>query len=60
VAPGEVFTSFHFPDTQTNALTSQFTDVTGCPEYKVTAVALRRRPVPHQDHAGDPAMIRSP
>ncbi|HET8659563.1 MAG TPA: formate dehydrogenase subunit alpha, partial [Micromonosporaceae bacterium] len=43
VAPGEVFTSFHFPDTPTNALTSQATDnVTGCPEYKVTAVALRR------------------
>jgi formate dehydrogenase major subunit len=41
VAPGEVFTSFHFPDTPTNALTSPATDVTGCPEYKVTAVALR-------------------
>ena len=42
VAPGEVFTSFHFPDTPTNALTSNATDtVTGCPEYKLTAVSLR-------------------
>ena len=42
VAPGEVFTTFHFPDTPTNALTSTAADaVTGCPEYKVTAVALR-------------------
>src|SRR6266511_2162251 len=43
VAPGEVFTSFHFSETPTNTLTSDATDpVTGCPEYKVTAVALRR------------------
>jgi formate dehydrogenase major subunit len=41
VAPGEVFTTFNFPDTPTNALTSDATDTaTGCPEYKVTAVSL--------------------
>ena len=42
VAPGQLFTAFNFPDTPTNALTSDVTDtVTGCPEYKVTAVSLR-------------------
>ncbi|MBF6301333.1 formate dehydrogenase subunit alpha [Nocardia amamiensis] len=45
VAPGQVFTAFHFPQAPTNELTSSRTDeVTDCPEYKVTAVALR--PVP--------------
>ncbi len=47
VAPGQVFTAFHFPDAPGNLLTSAHTDrVTGCPEYKVTAVALRRAPTP--------------
>ncbi|MEO3741852.1 formate dehydrogenase subunit alpha [Plantactinospora sp. B5E13] len=42
VAPGQVFTTFAFPDRPTNALTSDCADTTtGCPEYKVTAVALR-------------------
>jgi formate dehydrogenase major subunit len=42
VAPGELFTAFSFPDSPTNALTSDATaTATGCPEYKVTAVALR-------------------
>ncbi|MGI8334292.1 molybdopterin dinucleotide binding domain-containing protein [Actinomadura scrupuli] len=42
VAPGEVFAAFHFPGTPSNQLTSAHTDtITGCPEYKVTAVALR-------------------
>jgi len=41
VIPGELFTTFSFPDTPTNALTSDATDTeTGCPEYKVTAVSL--------------------
>jgi predicted molibdopterin-dependent oxidoreductase YjgC len=39
---GEVFMSFHFPGSPANALTSgTVDDVTGCPEYKVTAVQLR-------------------
>jgi formate dehydrogenase major subunit len=43
VAPGEVFTTFNFPEAPANALTSDAADeVTGCPEYKVTAVSLRR------------------
>ncbi|WP_233515153.1 formate dehydrogenase subunit alpha [Marinitenerispora sediminis] len=45
VAPGELFTAFHFPDAPANVLTSGFADtVTGCPEYKVSAVALRPAP----------------
>jgi formate dehydrogenase major subunit len=43
VAPGQAFTAFHFPQAPVNELTSARTDeVTDCPEYKVTAVALRR------------------
>lgn len=43
MAPGEVFTAFHFPTASSNRLTSAHTDtVTGCPEYKVTAVTLRK------------------
>jgi formate dehydrogenase alpha subunit len=39
VSPGELFLAFHFPGTPVNELTSGWTDeVTGCPEYKVTAV----------------------
>jgi formate dehydrogenase major subunit len=42
VAPGELFLGFHFPATPTNLLTSSVGDeVTSCPEYKVTAVAVR-------------------
>lgn len=42
VAPGQLFMDFHFPDTLANALTSDVSDeFTSCPEYKVTAVAVR-------------------
>jgi predicted molibdopterin-dependent oxidoreductase YjgC len=42
VSPGEVFLAFHFPDAPVNQLTSGWTDeVTGCPEYKVTAVRIQ-------------------
>jgi formate dehydrogenase major subunit len=42
VARGELFLGFHFPATMTNLLTSAVVDdVTSCPEYKVTAVAVR-------------------
>jgi formate dehydrogenase major subunit len=41
VAPGQVFAGFHFPGTAVNSLTSPVGDeVTGCPEYKLTAVRL--------------------
>ena len=43
VAPGNVFLSFHFPEVMTNLLTGQGSDpLTRCPEYKVSAVAVRR------------------
>ncbi len=43
ILPGTVFLSFHFPETHANALTSHFVDEKSkCPEYKVTAVAVRR------------------
>ena len=43
VAPGELFMGFHFPDALANLLTSEATDeVTSCPEYKLTAVRVRR------------------
>jgi predicted molibdopterin-dependent oxidoreductase YjgC len=42
MAPGEVFMAFHFPEALANELTSPASDdVTACPEYKVTAVAVR-------------------
>ncbi|MFI7604474.1 formate dehydrogenase subunit alpha [Micromonospora sp. NPDC049366] len=42
VGPGQLFTTFAFPETSTNALTSDVADAeTGCPEYKITAVSLR-------------------
>jgi pyruvate,water dikinase len=41
VAPGTVFLSFHFPETETNAATGGGRDgVTDCPEYKLTAVRV--------------------
>jgi len=43
VSPGSLFLSFHFPDTATNAVTGNVRDrLTGCPEYKVTAVEVHR------------------
>jgi formate dehydrogenase alpha subunit len=43
VPPGVVFMSFHFPDSQTNRVTSDVLDrVSGCPEYKVVPVEVAR------------------
>ncbi len=43
VAPGTLFTSFHFPATATNALLSSSADDSSkCPEYKVSAVRVER------------------
>jgi len=42
IEPGHVFTAFHFPEVRTNLLLGSSADVnTSCPEYKVTAVAVR-------------------
>ena len=41
VAPGVVYTTFHFPETQANVVTTEYSDwATSCPEYKVTAVQV--------------------
>ena len=41
IAPGHVFTAFHFPETRTNLLIGQSADInTSCPEYKVVAVSV--------------------
>ena len=39
VQPGVVYTTFHFPDSGANVITTDNSDwATNCPEYKVTAV----------------------
>ncbi len=51
LAPGQVFSGFHFPAAGVNELTSSLgDDVTGCPEYKLTAVRLR--PLPATTNGG--------
>jgi formate dehydrogenase alpha subunit len=56
VAPGNVFLSFHFPEVKTNLLTSANADPTvGCPEYKVTAVDVRKVP---GDHPPPPSLAK--
>jgi len=55
VAPGVVYTTFHNPVTQTNVVTTEYSDwATDCPEYKVTAVQVSRTNGPtdwQQDYA---------
>ncbi|HWK47774.1 MAG TPA: formate dehydrogenase subunit alpha [Stellaceae bacterium] len=41
--PGVVYTTFHHPKTGANVITTDYTDwATNCPEYKVTAVQVRK------------------
>jgi formate dehydrogenase major subunit len=41
--PGVVYTTFHHPVTGANVITTEFSDwATNCPEYKVTAVQIRK------------------
>ena len=43
VQAGVVYTTFHNPETAANVVTTDFSDwATNCPEYKVTAVQVRR------------------
>ncbi len=43
VQPGVVYTTFHFPDSGANVITTENSDwATNCPEYKVTAVQAVR------------------
>lgn len=42
VQPGVVYTTFHFPESGANVVTTESADwATDCPEYKVTAVQVR-------------------
>ena len=41
VPPGVVYTTFHFPGSGANVITTEYSDwATNCPEYKVTAVEI--------------------
>jgi len=41
--PGVVYTTFHFPESGANVITTDNSDwATNCPEYKVTAVQITR------------------
>jgi formate dehydrogenase major subunit len=43
VQPGIVYTTFHHAETGANVVTTDYSDwATNCPEYKVTAVQIRR------------------
>jgi formate dehydrogenase major subunit len=43
VQPGVVYTTFHFPESGANVVTTDNSDwATNCPEYKVTAVQVAR------------------
>ncbi len=43
VQPGVVYTTFHFPESGANVVTSDHSDwATNCPEYKVTAVQAQK------------------
>jgi len=45
VQPGVVYTTFHFPESGANVITTNNSDwATNCPEYKVTAVNVKRIP----------------
>ena len=40
-SPGVVYTTFHFPESGANVITTEHSDwATNCPEYKVTAVQV--------------------
>jgi formate dehydrogenase major subunit len=47
VQPGVVYTTFHFPESGANVVTTESSDwATNCPEYKVTAVEVRKASKP--------------
>jgi formate dehydrogenase major subunit len=49
VQPGVVYTTFHFPESGANVITTDNSDwATNCPEYKVTAVQATRVTQPSQ------------
>ena len=54
VRPGELFTSFHFPDSDVNSLLSSSADESSkCPEYKVSTVRIERMDLENHDPKDD-------
>ena len=62
VSPGVVYTTFHYPETQANVITTDYSDwATNCPEYKVTAVQIGPSNGPSEwqvDYAGQAEQSR--
>ena len=57
--PGVVYTTFHHPESAANVVTTEFADwATDCPEYKVTAVQVRRAYRPSDWQAALPRAAR--
>lgn len=49
VQPGVVYTTFHFPESGANVITTDNSDwATNCPEYKVTAVQVTKVNAPSE------------
>jgi formate dehydrogenase major subunit len=47
--PGVVYTTFHHPESGANVVTTENSDwATNCPEYKVTAVQVRKAGTPSE------------
>ena len=60
VQPGVVYTTFHFPESGANVVTTESSDwATNCPEYKVTAVQVRRASGPSRWQVEHEAFDRS-
>jgi formate dehydrogenase major subunit len=61
VQPGVVYTTFHFPESGANVVTTDNSDwATNCPEYKVTAVQVARVSQPASWRARSVAARREP
>jgi formate dehydrogenase major subunit len=53
VQPGVVYTTFHFPESGANVITTDSSDwATNCPEYKVTAVQISKVAQPSEWQRG--------
>ncbi|MBS0395770.1 MAG: molybdopterin-dependent oxidoreductase, partial [Proteobacteria bacterium] len=63
VAPGVVYTTFHFPESGANVVTTENSDwATNCPEYKVTAVQVTKvdKPLDWQERYRQTREARQP
>jgi formate dehydrogenase major subunit len=61
VQPGVVYTTFHFPESGANVITTDSSDwATNCPEYKVTAVQVTKVMQPSDLGAGPSQAEGSP